>query len=55
VDFPPTVDPYEKLKDRLLPQLQLSKYEKMTSLGRRKTSAMLAAMLELSPRGVGNS
>jgi hypothetical protein len=61
VEVPPTVDPYETLKERLLSQLQLSEYERldqlftMPGLGSRKPSAILAAMLELCPRGEENT
>lgn len=61
VEVPPTVNPYEILKERLLSHLQLSEYERldqlftMPGLGGRKPSAMLAAMLELCPRGEENT
>ncbi len=61
VEVPPAVNPYETLKERLLSQLQLSEYERldqlftMPGLGGRKPSAMLAAMLELCPRGEENT
>jgi hypothetical protein len=61
VEVPPAVNPYETLKERLLSQLQLSEYERldqlftMPGLGSRKLLAMLAAMLELCPRGEENT
>jgi hypothetical protein len=60
VEVPATVNLYEIMKERLLSHLQLSTYERldqlftMPGLGSRKPSAMLAAMVELCPRGEEN-
>jgi len=54
---PPAEDPYGCIKDRLMQSHQLSDYQRldklfnMPSLGAEKPSTMMAAMLELVPRG----
>jgi uncharacterized membrane protein YgcG len=54
---PPADDPYEALKERLLSSHQLSDFQRleklfdMPDLGAQKPSAMMAAMLEVCPRG----
>ena len=57
VEETPDERPYEAVKDRLVSHLRLSEYERLDrlcnlpALGAKKPSAMLAAMLELCPRG----
>jgi hypothetical protein len=57
IEVTPAQQPYETLKERLLSHFKLSEYEwleklfTMPELGSRKPSAMLAAMLEVCPRG----
>jgi hypothetical protein len=57
----PAQQPYETLKERLLSHFKMSEYERlerlftMPELGGRKPSAMLAAMLEVCPRGEENT
>jgi hypothetical protein len=54
---PPEEDPYTAIKDRLMCSHQLSDYQRldklynMPGLGAEKPSTMMAAMLELVPRG----
>lgn len=56
-ESPPTDDPYACIKDRLMQSHQLSDYQRldklfnMPPLGTEKPSTMMAAMLELVPRG----
>jgi hypothetical protein len=57
IEVTPALQPYEMLKERLLSHFQMSEYERldklftMPDLGGRNLSAMLAAMLEVCPRG----
>ena len=57
VEVPPLFTPYTQLKARLLDAHQLTDYQrvdqllKMGDLGARRPSEILAAMLELCPRG----
>jgi hypothetical protein len=57
VENPPSHHPYSALKDRLLESHQLNDYQRVAMLfrteplGGRKPSELLAAMLELCPRG----
>jgi len=57
VEHPPLFTPYTELKQRLLQAHQLTDYQKvdqllkMEALGARKPSELLAAMLEVCPRG----
>ena len=57
VEVPPLFNPYTALKARLLDAHQLTDYQrvdqllKMGDLGARRPSELLAAMLELCPRG----
>ena len=57
VERPDLLQPYTVLKNRLLAAHQLSDYQKiarlhkMEPLGARRPSELLAAMLELCPRG----
>jgi hypothetical protein len=57
VETPPEQEPYQTLKDRLLASHQLTRYQRaerlfaMPALGSRKPSEMMAAMLEVCPRG----
>ena len=57
VEVPPLFTPYTQLKARLLDAHQLTDYQKvdqllkMGDLGARRPSELLAAMLELCPRG----
>jgi hypothetical protein len=57
IEVTPALQPYEMLKERLLSHFRMSEYERldklftMPDLGGRKLSAMLAAMLEVCPRG----
>jgi len=54
---PPSIEPYECLKDRLLASVRVSDYQKadklmaMPSLGDRRPSEMMAAMLDQCPKG----
>ena len=56
IEVPPLFTPYTQLKTRLLEAHQLTDYQKvdqllkMESLGARRPSELLAAMLEASPR-----
>jgi hypothetical protein len=57
VETPPETEPYQQLKDRLLASHKLTRYQRaerlfaMPPLGSRKPSEMMAAMLEVCPRG----
>jgi hypothetical protein len=57
VETLPEQEPYQTLKDRLLASHQLTRYQRaerlfaMPALGSRKPSEMMAAMLEVCPRG----
>ena len=57
IEVPPLFTPYTQLKTRLLEAHQLTDYQKvdqllkMESLGARRPSELLAAMLEACPRG----
>ena len=61
MEVPPLFNPYTQLKARLLDAHQLTDYQKvdqllkMGDLGARRPSELLAAMLELCPRGQGTS
>jgi hypothetical protein len=61
IEVTPAQQPYEILKERLLSHFKMSEYERldklftMLELGGRKPSAMLAAMLEVCPRGEENT
>jgi hypothetical protein len=57
VEAPPATEQYQTLKDRLLASHQLTGYQRaeklfaMPALGARKPSDLMAAMLEVCPRG----
>jgi hypothetical protein len=57
VEAPPSSQPYTTLKDRLLASHQMTGYQRaerlfaMPPLGARKPSDLMAAMLEICPRG----
>jgi hypothetical protein len=57
VELPPEENPYNMIKQRLVSSHQLSKYQRaeklltMPALGARKPSELMAAMLEICPRG----
>jgi hypothetical protein len=57
VEQPPEENPYNMIKQRLVSSHQMSKYQRaekllaMPALGARKPSELMAAMLEVCPRG----
>jgi hypothetical protein len=57
VEAPPAAEPYDVLKGRLLASHQLTSFQRaeklfaMPALGARKPSDLMAAMLEICPRG----